>query len=430
VILPSSARAMANNNNALTRVVYRSLLRAAREMSRRPSSASDIYSRYALCALISRPPAVTGRYHYEFKDRKSVKTWIPSPRNDDATALFDVFMDEYLTDEKAMFLTPSAYLNGPASNLHSFIRDKFREELGGSEELERSRRRVQRRQYEDFRVLNEMSSILSSDDDSEGTSNIHAAAAAAAVPDDDNKETEEVRMNVAMTCLRQMNETIEIYRSFAPLDDDAITHAHDDTSSHPSSSASVAATSGGEALQGVHLLSAADAIQNGAYLISHPLLCDGSFERSVVLLLDVQRDSDVPSDDSKSAVVSPAVEAGTTYGLIINKPTTVPLSRAFARADTLPPPLLAAFGEVPVFYGGPMNLHLQMLHRCDPQIELDADIGGRAVSSTANANGNANAMSNYKSSSYSGSSTTNEEEESCSIYDGIENDDDDYDDRG
>lgn len=152
-------------------------------------------------------------------------------------------------------------------------------------------------------------------------------------------------------------------------------------------------------------------LQPGTFLIAHPLL-SGYFSNSVICILDHSDGKDEESDNeniddddvenlSKSRRKGQDKSTGGTYGLVINRhairrrpqtfktssirtsPTTATsttLLKEVLRADSLPEGFRTAFGDCVVREGGPVNLSVQMMHTCSPDLEERLQIGGRVLS--------------------------------------------------
>lgn len=119
-------------------------------------------------------------------------------------------------------------------------------------------------------------------------------------------------------------------------------------------------------------------LRPGAYLLAHPLL-PGYFRRSVICILD---HADEENDDDGGDGTARIRKSYGTYGLIVNRTATHPVScKTLTLPDVLKPlalpdALVAAFGGAPLREGGPVHFSLQMLHASTAEREEETQIGG------------------------------------------------------
>jgi len=123
-------------------------------------------------------------------------------------------------------------------------------------------------------------------------------------------------------------------------------------------------------------------LRPGTFLVAHPLL-PGYFSRAVIVILE---HTDVAADEDEGNLSG----AGGTYGVIVNRPSmsSVPTDngalrpralREVLRPDCIPPILRRSFGDSTVREGGPVNVSVQMLSIASPDTEEALGIGGTVL---------------------------------------------------
>jgi len=216
----------------------------------------------------------------------------------------------------------------------------------------------------------------------------------------------ESRFEAALMALKELNQK-KTYAHF-PKDDFEL-NSSSKGSAHTTERNQIQAAKGVTPLS---FESPSDYLKPGTFLIAHPFLA-GYFANTVICLLDHTDEIDKNNKMIDTVIQEKKYENaqnrssdGGTYGLVINrnairrrlKPvhtqgTTssntrkesevqTALLKEVLRSDSLPEGFRAAFGDCEVREGGPVNLSVQMMHTCSPNLEEKLQIGGRVLSPT------------------------------------------------